>query len=173
MQSSALSTIAIVALLVASNLLLSFFGRPQPQGDFWQVVEVRSPELIQMQKEGQTQTVRLIGVRAPSQDQVPFGGEARAKLEQILTKGDQVQVETDLEERNAADQLQAYVWKEKEMINKILIDEGYTLANVNPPNIKYKSLLDNAQSRARILEYGIWNTSRPLRRPPRSEQRTP
>ncbi|MFN3927297.1 MAG: thermonuclease family protein [Pseudanabaenaceae cyanobacterium] len=163
--------VALILLIIA-NLALIWFTRLQPQGEPWQVVEVISGELVKMNQGNRTETVRLIGVRAPSPDQAPFGGEARARLEQLLPKGATALVQTDLQQRSDDDQLLAYVWSGEQMVNQVLIAEGYTLANVTPPNVQYKELLNNAQSRARLLELGIWNPERPLRRLPRGERRS-
>jgi micrococcal nuclease len=157
--------VALVCLLVGANLLLTYFNQPQPQGEPWQVTQVLGGDRVKIQQNNTSQTLKLIGVNAPTQDQVPFGPQARARLEQLIGK-QTVLVEADLETKDRADNLLGYVWKDRQLINQQLIAEGYALADVAPPNVKYKNLLENAQSRARLLEFGIWDPANPLRQSP-------
>lgn len=166
--------IALVSLLVISNLLLSYLGRPQAQGQPWQVTEILAGDRLKISQNNTTQTLKLIGVSAPRQDQSPFGAQARLRLQELV--GQQtVLVESDLETKDDADNFLGYVWKDNKLINQQLIDEGYVLASVAPPNVKYQTLLDNAQSRARLLEFGIWDPQQPLRQSPASarQRRSP
>lgn len=162
--------ILVVLLLTAGNLALMLLNRPQPQGEVWRVTRVLSGQLVEIAQGNKTEKLRLIGVTAPLAEQAPFGAEARLKL-QKLVEGQEVLVELDINPRDHADRLLGYIWKDGQMVNQQLVEEGYALTESVVPNVKYKTLLDNAQSKARLLEYGIWNPEKPLRQAPASARR--
>ncbi len=170
MRNQILLGILVVLLLTAGNLALMFFNRPQPQGEAWRVTEVLSGQLVEIAQGNKTEKLRLIGVVAPLAEQAPFGAQARLRLAELI-QGQDVLVEKDINERDRADRLLGYVWKDGQMVNQQLISEGYVLTESVIPNVKYKTLLENAQSKARLLEYGIWNPEQPLRQAPASARR--
>ena len=76
--------------------------------------------------------IRLIGIQAPDIRQKPWGQEAKIQLEK-LTLGQEVFLEFDVEEKDRFDNLLAYVWLEKKLINEFLVKEGWALAK---PDLK-------------------------------------
>jgi len=49
-----------------------------------------------------------------------------------------------------------YVWIDGEMVNEILVREGYAFASSFPPNVKYQEKFNLLQKEARELEIGLW-----------------
>jgi len=170
MRNQILLGILVVLLLTAGNLTLMLVNRPQPQGEVWRVTDVLSGQLVEIAQGNKTEKLRLIGVTAPLLEQAPFGAQARLRLQELV-QGQEVLVELDINQRDRAERLLGYVWKDGQMVNQQLVNEGYALTESVVPNVKYKTLLDNAQSRARLLELGIWNPQQPLRQAPASARR--
>jgi micrococcal nuclease len=55
--------------------------------------------------------------------------------------------------------LLAYVWLDKDrknMVNEIMVKEGYALVYTYPPNVKYVDRFIQAQKIARENKKGLW-----------------
>ena len=126
-----------------------------------QTLEVSDPET------GERDRVRLLGIQAPNAQQFPWGDAAKQRL-QTLVGGEMVRLETDMEPRDRFDRQLAYVWHDKQLINEVIVRDGYVLARSYFPNAKYEQRLDFAQQEARLLDRQIWNPDNPLRQSLRS-----
>ena len=135
-------------------------------GNTLEIVDPASPVPI-------LQQVRLIGIEAPDLKQQPWGQEAQNRLEQLIG-GQQVLLESDLEEKDRYDRRLAYIWRDGTLLNEQLVKEGYTLVSGSNSyrrdrhgsNTKYSQRLAYAQEWARLMGRGIWNPDRPLRQTP-------
>lgn len=117
--------------------------------------------------------VRLIGIEAPDLRQQPWGLAAKNHLEQMITDTTGLQsglqsvfLEPDVQEKDSSGRWLAYVWYDGKLLNEELIKEGYVLAAPRSPNNKYDERFTRAQEYARIMGYGIWNPSQPMRLTP-------
>ncbi len=117
--------------------------------------------------------VRLIGIEAPDLRQQPWGPAARNRLEQMISDSTGLQsglqpvfLEPDVQEKDSSGRWLAYVWFDGKLLNEELIKEGYVLAASRSPNNKYDERLARAQEYARIMGYGIWDPSQPMRLTP-------
>lgn len=125
--------------------------------------------------------VRLIGIEAPDIKQHPWGAAAKARLEQILSEKTSQQLtlvpvilEPDVKpEPDNSGRWPAYVWHNDVLINEQLVKEGYVLAAPRAPNNKYDTRLARAQEYARLMGYGIWNPTQPMRLTPAEFRRLP
>lgn len=121
------------------------------------------------------QTLRLIGIQAPSHQQEPWGPDAQAYLEDLLL-GQTVQI--SFEPPRSTDSSQdtapvdtygrqwAYIWLEGQLVNQQLLADGIVLTEERSPQLHYSYYFKHAQHRARILGLGIWNPKHPLRQTP-------
>ena len=126
-----------------------------------QTIEVLDPN----RRPALIERVRLIGLDAPDLEQTPWGSDAKQYLEERLLR-QSVLLESDVEAQDRFERRLAYVWLGQELINEVLISEGYALAVARSPNLKYDQRLTRAQEKARLLGLGIWNPSAPLRTTP-------
>ena len=100
--------------------------------------------------------VRFIGMDAPEADQQPFGDSATAALAALITAGDTVQLEPDVEARDQYDRVLAYVWKGHVLLNWLLVRRGWAVQLTYPPNVQYVDWFTAAERRARDERRGIW-----------------
>ena len=159
----------IIYLLMASIFLVSCQNHYFNSDKMTRVERVVSGQTIEIADRSVAvpvlEPIRLIGIQAPDIRQKPWGQEAKIQLEK-LTLGQEVFLEFDVEEKDRFDNLLAYVWLEKKLINEFLVKEGWALAKPDFPNTKYMERLIHAQERARIMGLGIWNPDQPMRQTP-------
>jgi micrococcal nuclease len=84
-----------------------------------------------------------------------------------------VVLEPDVQEKDSTGRWLAYVWHNNVLVNEQLVKEGYVLAAPRSPNNKYDTRIARAQEYARIMGYGIWNPSQPMRLTPAEFRRLP
>ncbi|NCU42542.1 MAG: hypothetical protein EOM19_07585 [Candidatus Moranbacteria bacterium] len=107
--------------------------------------------------------VRYIGIDTPEMSQKKdqkeecFAKEATQK-NRDLVEGKTVRLEKDISETDKYGRLLRYVYIEGEMVNEILVRDGYAYAVTFPPDVKFETLFREAQKEAREKEQGMWNT---------------
>ena len=106
-------------------------------------------------------TVRYIGIdtpetKHPSQGQECFGQEASFRNKQLV-EGKVIQLEKDVSETDRYGRILRYVWLDNQMINQVLVEEGYAYAASFPPDIKHQDQLTLAEAEARELRRGLWS----------------
>ena len=110
-----------------------------------------------------TQRVRFIGVdtpetKDPSCGVQPYANEASAFTEaQLLNEA--VGLEFDVQKKDPYDRVLAYAYKDAEMFNEMLLEEGYAQVATFPPNVKYVDRFLADQQVARVRGLGIWGLS--------------
>lgn len=167
--------IVLLVILVLLNLSLLLLNRPpNHEGESWLVVRVVSGQTVEAQIASNPtevlQRARLLGISAPLREQNPWGDRARQRLEELI-KNKTVVFEFDVERKDNSDRLLVYIWDGDRLINKQLVEEGYVLVDPQPPNLKHEAELARAQSKARLLEAGIWDPQAPLRVAPKEFRR--
>ena len=140
----------------------------QPTGTTEQanVVSVVDGDTIEVSIDGQTFTVRYIGIDTPETvapgDPVQWMGPEAADANRQLLEGETVVLERDVSETDQYDRLLRYVWiddgGEWILVNLELVRGGFAEAKEYPPDVKYSELLDVAEADARAAELGIWGT---------------
>ncbi len=125
------------------------------------------------------QRVRLIGIDAPNSAQRPWGPEAQKFLQAELndqrpnaSEKPSIQLEVDLQQQDQYQRVLAYVWQDGQLINEVLVAQGYALASSRLPNIRYEERLGQAQETARLSGLGIWNPANPMRQTPTEFRKT-
>ncbi len=101
--------------------------------------------------------VRYIGVNTPERGQ-PFYEEA-TDFNRQLVEGRRVRLEFDLDTMDQYGRLLAYVWVDDTMVNLEMVRQGYANVYTVPPNVKYESLLREAEREAREAGRGLWAAS--------------
>jgi micrococcal nuclease len=107
--------------------------------------------------------VRLIGVDTPESKEPgcepqPYGTDASEFTTDEL-EGEEVELEFDKDRDDRYDRLLAYVYKDDEMFNETLLEEGYAQVYTVSPNDKYEDRFEEAQEEAKEAEIGIWALS--------------
>ncbi|MDD2462782.1 MAG: thermonuclease family protein [Desulfobulbus sp.] len=139
------------------------------------VIRVIDGDTIKVNLQGQTESVRLIGIDTPEcranqkaerdsersgQDLAAIisqGKEATSFTRSRVKKGDTVRLETDVQQRDKYRRLLAYVWLPNgTMLNEAIVRAGYAQPATFPPNVKYQDLFQEAAREARKQRRGLW-----------------
>ena len=106
------------------------------------------------------ETVRYLGIDAPELDKQKGGpafyAKEATKINKQLVLLKKVQLEFDVEKKDAYGRLLAYVFVKDMFINGELVKRGCAQTMVKPPNVKYKDLLVEYQNEAMSKEIGLW-----------------
>lgn len=145
------------------------------------VVKVLSGDNINVFVNGDVERVHYIGVTAPEpgegeREGEPLGKEA-LRFNRGLVQARNVRLELDVQERDAAGRLLAYVWLGDVMANAEVIGHGFGQVVTGGPNVRHQEMLLRRQQKARAARLGIWRTAGPPPPAPRgapggSEPRT-
>ena len=105
--------------------------------------------------------IRLIGVDTPEMKNKNktidcFATEAKKKSEDLLT-GKEVILEKDVSETDKYGRLLRYVYVGDQMINDVLVKEGYAKISTFPPDIKYVEMFKAGEKSARESNRGLWS----------------
>lgn len=108
-------------------------------------------------------TLRYIGVDTPETVDPRraigcFGTEA-STYNRLLTTGKTVYLEKDVSDTDRYGRLLRYVYLQSgEMVNEMLIREGYAYASAYPPDIKYQDIFERLEKQAREKNAGLWGS---------------
>lgn len=103
--------------------------------------------------------VKYIGVTTPDMNKKEgpeFYARQAVNLNKKLVFMKKVRLEFDTKKKDAAGNMLAYVFVKKTFVNAELIRNGCARAEVEPPNLKYKDALLDAQKKAMAEDKGIW-----------------
>jgi len=158
---------ALISALIGGSWGLEKLSQKDKKDRYFKVLEVHDGDTLTISFLGKRERVRLIGIDAPEIGQKPWGVRAKRHLEGILKSSDMyIRLEFDVEERDKYGRLLAYIWtKDRRLINRLMLENGYAVLLTIPPNIKYVDLFRKAQASARASKRGIWGRSG-LRRSP-------
>jgi len=122
------------------------------------VIRVHDGDTISVIMQGNKEKVRLIGIDAPEIGQRPWGMRAKKYLETLVDASEmKVRIEFDLARRDKYGRFLAYVWAENgEMLNLLMVRNGYAVLYTIPPNVRYTNELRQSQEEARDMRLGIW-----------------
>jgi len=96
--------------------------------------------------------VRYIGINAPEMTDkraeiLCFAKMAKAE-NQKLVEGKTVEMEKDVSDKDKYDRLLRYVWIDGQMVNLVLVQNGFAKTATYPPDVKYKDLFLAAEKTA-------------------------
>ncbi len=106
------------------------------------------------------QTVRYIGIdtpetKHPTKADGCFGAEASAKNTELVL-GKMVTLQKDVSEVDRYDRQLRYVWVGDQLVNEVLVREGYAVARSYPPDVALQEQLVQAENSARENNRGLW-----------------
>jgi micrococcal nuclease len=84
-----------------------------------------------------------------------FGREASDR-NKALVEGKTVLLEKDVSETDRFGRLLRYVYVGDEMVNQLLVFEGYAQVSTFPPDVKYQDQFSALQQQARTAGRGLW-----------------
>lgn len=115
------------------------------------------------------QKVRLIGIDAPEViDCFALKSTNRLK-ELVMDKA--LKLEKDVSETDRYGRLLRYVYLESQLVNEVLVKEGYAVSYVYPPDVKFQEKIKTAENQAKNQNLGLWGeckTSTPAVQTPKS-----
>ncbi|MBI5975226.1 thermonuclease NucI [Staphylococcus canis] len=162
------SSIVILGVVIAIVLIFQFINHDGPfkdtgnskQDNTYLVKRVVDGDTIVIDKDGEDEKVRLIGVDTPETVKPntpvqPYGKAASNFTKKHLTN-QRVRLEYDREEKDKYGRTLAYVWLGDDMFNVMLAEEGLARAKFYPPNDKYRILIEQAQKKAQKQQLNIW-----------------
>ncbi len=103
--------------------------------------------------------LRYIGINTPEVSGTAecLGIEAKNR-NQALVENQKVFLEKDISETDRYGRLLRYVYLENgQMVNEILVAEGYAQASTYPPDVKYQERLTGVEKEAREAKAGLWS----------------
>jgi len=136
------------------------YPTPRPGHVAVRVLRVVDGDTIEVELDGQSCTVRYIGIDTPEtvcpgREVEPFGPEASAKNEELVG-GSVVALEKDVSETDKYGRLLRYVWVGDVMVNAEMVRLGYAQVSTYPPDVKYQERLLQLQHEARANCRGLW-----------------
>lgn len=100
--------------------------------------------------------VRLLLVNAPEDG--PFGDLARGALVSLLPVGERFRIETDRRREDKQGRVLGYVFlPDGQMVNEMMIRQGYAFLKPEEDNRRYLSELRQAEAAARETQRGLWS----------------
>ncbi len=150
-------TVVILAIYVSPELTgtqkITAENREQVE-----LVRVVDGDTIIVNYQNEQTRVRLIGINSPEsvhQDEsknTQEGRDASAFLKEYLADVDTVWLEFDVEARDQYERVLAYVWMNADgtdvggdMLNGIIVKNGYAEARAYEPNVKYQDALEDVE----------------------------
>jgi micrococcal nuclease len=163
-------SIALIFFFAYSYIYLAYFyfqHKDLPTSTIVESTLPRSTEKIIRVIDGDTFEieggikVRMIGIDTPEMKNKNknidcFATEAKKKAEQLLT-GKEVILEKDISETDKYGRLLRYVYIDGEMINSILVKEGYAKISTFPPDVKHVEVFKAGEESARESKLGLWS----------------
>lgn len=133
---------------------------PAASGNLVKVVRVVDGDTIEVERDGNREPVRYIGIDTPEtvDPRKPvqcFGIEA-SKKNRELVENKMVRLEKDITDRDKYNRLLRYVWLGDTFINQVLVEQGFAKSYSYPPDVKYQDKFVSAEKKARENKLGLW-----------------
>ena len=159
--------IASFALLIGLASCSGSSTPPNGQADLVEIAHVIDGDTVDIDINGRTERVRLIGVDTPETKHPTkpiecFGPEASAYLTQLLPKGTAVRIERDVEARDRYGRMLLYLYLVSNdlFINLDLVARGYGTPMSIEPNTFHRNDFVRAASQAEAANVGLWKACR-------------
>lgn len=166
-RSTPTAVLVVIIALLISLTLSNGDDTPIRQTDNrtgpFEVVHVVDGDTIVVDKNGQLETVRLIGIDTPEVDSPfteteCFGPEASAfTRNMLLNEFVSLEADTTQDDRDIYDRLLRYVHLGNTNVNQLLIQEGYAFEFTFRTAYSYQQEFKQAQDTARLAAAGLWS----------------
>jgi micrococcal nuclease len=162
-------------LILAVAIAISLTAVLMATGKKVEVVSIIDGDTIKVLYNGKKESVRLIGIDAPESRKngkafkdsartsrdinviIEQGREAKKYVRTLVTKGDEVRLEFDVEKRDRYRRLLAYVYlADGRMLNDVIIRNGYASPLTIAPNVRYRNKFLASYRYARAHGLGLW-----------------
>jgi micrococcal nuclease len=131
------------------------------------IFKVVDGDTVDIEIDGHTERVRLIGVNTPETKHPTkpiecFGPEASAYLTQLLPKGTTVRIERDVEARDRYGRMLLYLYLGSNdlFINLDLVARGFGTPMSIEPNTFHRNDFVRAAAQAEAANVGLWKACR-------------
>jgi micrococcal nuclease len=131
------------------------------------ILKVVDGDTVDIDINGHTERVRLIGVNTPETKHPTkpiecFGPEASAYMTQLLPKGTTVRIERDVEARDRYGRMLLYLYLGSDdlFINLELVARGYGTPMSIEPNTFHRNDFVRAAAQAEAANVGLWKACR-------------
>ena len=170
--SNIIGIIIILTAVLANN---NFFAKVDPNYQTGKVIRVVDGDTAVIRMKNENQKVRFIGMDTPEYNPTmnisdPWGKEASEFTRNLLDK-QIVYLEKDISDTDNYDRLLRYIWIippkepnnptheeiETQLVNGILVRDGYARAKTYEPNIKYQSYLNEIEKDAKNKKLRLWS----------------
>ena len=158
---------ASFALLIGLASCSGSSSQPNGQADLGKIAHVIDGDTVDIDINGRTERVRLIGVDTPETKHPTkpiecFGPEASAYLTQLLPKGTAVRIERDVEARDRYGRMLLYLYlgSDNLFINLDLVARGYGTPMSIEPNTFHRNDFVRAAAQAEAANVGLWKACR-------------
>lgn len=157
------SRVVVVAIVIAAASIGGWRLGEARRGatTHWTVIEVVDGDTIRVERDGTTDTVRLLGIdtpetRHPTEGVECFGPEASTYTQTEL-HGRSVVLEADIEARDRYGRRLAYVILDGERFNDELLRLGYARLLVVEPNHAHARAMLQEELDAKRAGRGLWS----------------
>ena len=159
--------ITTFALLIGLASCSNSSPPPNGKSDLGKIADVIDGDTVDIDINGRTERVRLIGVNTPETKHPTkpiecFGPEASAYLTQLLPKGTRVRIERDVEARDRYGRMLLYLYLGSNdlFINLDLVARGYGTPMSIEPNTFHRNDFVRAAAQAEAADVGLWKACR-------------
>jgi micrococcal nuclease len=136
---------------------------PEAPRDPATVTRVIDGDTIEVDFDGESLKVRLIGVNTPEtvDPSEPVGcyGHAASRFTTKELEDEHVRLEFDVERLDQYERTLAYVWLRDELFNEVLVARGFAQVSTYPPNVRYVDRFLASQRDARSHKRGLWGAA--------------
>lgn len=113
-------------------------------------------DTIEVDLDGVTERVRFIGINSPEIGEC-WVDEARSTLAELLPEGSEVDMTSDVSDRDQFGRLLRYVWVDSMSVNEELVRRGAAESRRYPPDTALSDRFDAAEDEARADDRGLWS----------------
>ncbi len=163
----------ILGALIILGGLFAFASKPAQNNEviqnnettYYQVVKIVDGDTIDVNINGKSERIRLIGIDTPETVKYDnpiecFGPEATAKAKELLlNKKVRLEVDSTQDDRDTYDRLLRYVYRDDDLFfNEWMITNGYAREFTFIKPYKYQTEFKQAEINAQNSELGLWKS---------------
>ena len=127
------------------------------------LLSVESGSTIKVKISGEEVRLKLCGIDAPDEFETDVGIKPDEYLKALLEEASTVYIEYDEEKEDKFGNPTGYIWisdntnnPETNMINAVMIKNGYAVDKVTLPNTKYSDVFIGLRKEAKEQKTGLW-----------------